>query len=224
MLCRMDVPCEFKMDEYRGEIVGLGSTFGNIDLVGDVIEKGAFERSIAEFSSGEKFIAMLDHHKLDSPVGIWQSIKESDRGLEVSGKLSMKVGRAKELAALAADGALGGLSIGFVTKDSRIDRDRNIRYITEIDLREISLVSTPANPKAQIEAVKMPDVGAIESRRDFEQALVIHLGLSRNAAKSIAVNGWKSQAREEQDEIDGSDLRDAVERLKALTGALSFNS
>lgn len=216
MLCRMDMACEFKMDQEQGEIIGLGSTFGNIDLAGDVIEKGAFQRSVAEFGSGERFVAMLDHHKMDAPVGRWVRIAESERGLEVTGKLSMRVGRAQELAALAADGALGGLSIGFVTKDSRIDPDRNIRYITEIDLREISLVSIPANPKAKIEAVKMDVADEISTERDFERALVLHLGYSRRQAKAITAAGFKSSVRDERDEIDADALRDAVEGFKRL--------
>ena len=80
---------------------------------------------------------------------------------------------------------------------------------------ETSLVAMPANPQAVIERVK--DVNDITSKRDFERALVEVLGFSRNAAKGIAARGYVDDARDEPSDTVLTDLREAVDALKALT-------
>ena len=40
------VPLQIKKLEDSGEFVGLASTYGNVDLGGDVIERGAFTNTI----------------------------------------------------------------------------------------------------------------------------------------------------------------------------------
>ena len=215
MAYRVDLPAEIKMGAEEGVIIGLASTFGNVDLDGDVIERGAFTKSLGRITSGERTMAMLDHHRMDRPIGKWTDYRETERGLEVTGKLTMGVERARELYALAKDGALGGMSIGFRTVKDRYDRDKGARVIEEVDLLEVSLVSIPANPSAKIEAVKMFD--RIETRVEFERALRDSLGFTANMAKSIAANGWKGgEARNEPSDVSAEELRKAVEVLKEL--------
>jgi HK97 family phage prohead protease len=220
MAFRIDLPAEIKLavDVGEGVITGLASAFGNVDLHGDTIAPGAFTKALQKVNSGERKVAMLDHHRMDAPVGKWTQFRETDRGLEIQGRLTMGVNRARELYELAKDGALGGLSIGFRTVKDRMDQDRKTRIIEEVDLFEVSLVSIPANPMAKIEAVKLAP--EIETRRDFERALREHFGFTANQAKSIASGGWRGEARDEPSDCDLSELRKAVEGLKALSGAL----
>jgi len=171
-----------------GVFTGLASMFGNKDLHGDVIQKGAFTKSLARMKSEGRRPAMLDHHRMDAPVGVWDTITETEKGLEAQGTLTMAVTRAAELHALAKAGALTGLSIGFRTIDEEFKN--GTRIIKEIDLWEISLVTMPANEEARIQDVK--HALNIQDKREFEQALRSQLGFSANAAKSIASSGWKS--------------------------------
>lgn len=226
-MLRLDMPAEIKADgQTVGEIRGLASTFGNTDSYGDVIEPGAFAKSLArrKADTNASPIAMLDHHRMDSPIGKWTHIEETERGLEVVGKLTMDVQRAKELYALAKDGALGGLSIGFRTVADRIDRQRQVRIIEEIDLLEVSLVSIPANEQAKIEHVRLAP--EIATKREFERALVEQLGFSRNAAKSIAARGFMDDDLRDGalSEDDLTDLRDAAAGFKALAEAAARRS
>lgn len=210
---KINVPFDLTVKgDDRATIVGLASTFGNTDLTGDIIERGAFEKSIERIMSKGARLPMLDSHKVDSPIGVWTRLQETDAGLEVEGKLTVSVQRASEVRDLIDDGAIGGLSIGFISRSDYIDRERRARVIEEIDLKEISPVVFPANPEAGIAALKMAPM--IQSRRDFEGALVEHLGFSRNAAKSIASGGFMSDPRDEADDIDLSNLREAVASLK----------
>ena len=216
----LTMPLEAKLDgEQRNKISGLASTFGNIDQTGDVIERGAFEKCLKRCRETGRKIVMLDHHKMDQPVGVWERLEETDNGLEVDGRLTMSVQRAAELRDLMADGAIDGLSIGFRAVDYYMDRVTGVRYLTEIDLREISLVSMPANEQARVTGLKAL-ASAIETKRDFERALINDLGFSRNAAKSIAARGFDGpDAREEPEPFDLADLRDAVAGLKRSLGS-----
>ena len=214
---RLQFECEIKADGGQGVIRGLASTFGGIDSYGDRIERGAFAGSVALIKSGKRKLAMLDHHNMSAPVGVWTSIRETERGLEVEGKLTLEVQRARELYALAKDGALGGMSIGFRSIRDEYDSAEKIRILKEIDLFEVSLVAMPANAEAVIESVRSAD--DIRTIRDFERALVSQLGFSRNAAKSIAADGFKGDARDEPP-ADLDNLRDAVAGLMALSAQL----
>lgn len=212
---KIDLPSSIKADGDTGTIIGLASTFGNVDHVGDIIAPGAFTAALDLIGRGERTVAMLDHHNQNSPIGRWDSLKQTERGLEVSGRLSMGVQRSRELFELAKDGALGGMSIGFRSKADEYDQATGIRTLKQIDLFEVSLVAMPMNPMAKIEIVKMS--GGIETIRDFEQALVSQLGFSRNAAKSIAAGGYRSDARDGPDNsAELADLLDAATALKTL--------
>jgi HK97 family phage prohead protease len=216
----LNIPLEIKLDgEQRNKISGLASTFGNIDQTGDVIERGAFEKCLKRCAQSGRKIVMLDHHKMDSPVGVWERLEETEAGLECNGRLTMSVQRAQELRDLMADGAIDGLSIGFRAVDYYMDRETGVRYLTEIDLREISLVSMPANEQARVTGLKAL-APAISTVRDFEHALINDLGFTRNAAKSIAAGGFKaSDVRDEPGAMDLADLRDAVASLKQSLGS-----
>jgi HK97 family phage prohead protease len=215
---RVDVPAELKMEgDEKSTIVGLASTFGNTDLTGDVIERGAFTKSLSAIQATGRKIPMLDSHDFKAPIGVWEKFEETEQGLIAEGKLTVSVQRAREVRDLIDDGAISALSIGFVTRRDEYDRERKVRIIKELDLKEVSPVVFPANPEARINALKMAP--AISDRREFEAALVDHLGFSRNAAKSIAARGFMSDPRDEADDLDLSDLREVVDGLKSRWSA-----
>ncbi len=57
-------------------------------------------------------------------------------------------------------GLLRGLSIGYIPKKIRYAAGGKIRVLEEIELKEISLVTFPANPKANVTWVKsVPSMG-----------------------------------------------------------------
>jgi HK97 family phage major capsid protein/HK97 family phage prohead protease len=132
-----------------GTITGLAWVFDKADRVGDVIERKSFNLS------GK--LPLLFGHDQNQPIGVWDSIVETDKGLEVKGRLLINdVQRAKEVHALIKEDALSGLSIGFVTQKSTV-RKGGGRTITALDLLEISVVSVPAHPDARIISAKADD-------------------------------------------------------------------
>lgn len=129
-----------------GIFAGYGSTSGNVDLGNDVVTKTAWD----SLCDGTEFPA-LDHHKQDSPLGLITVFKDST-GLRVRGQLNLDVQRAREVRSLMKQGALTGLSIGYQVRDSY--KAGGIRYLTKLDLLEVSVVTFPMNPKARITGVK----------------------------------------------------------------------
>ena len=66
------------IDEKMGIVKGYGSYFGNKDSDGDVIAKGAYQKTIQE--NGER-VRYLWQHKMDKPIGKIKEMYEDDKGL-----------------------------------------------------------------------------------------------------------------------------------------------
>jgi HK97 family phage prohead protease len=144
-------PLEVKLAADTGLLEGYASTFGNVDSYGDVIAPGAFMKSLAEHKSAGTMPALLWQHNADDPIGVWTDAREDERGLKVSGRLTLDTKRGAEARALVKDGALA-LSIGFQTRDSASENGR--RVLKDIKLWEISLVTFPMLSGARVTGVK----------------------------------------------------------------------
>lgn len=174
--CRLDL----RQVTASGSFEGYGSVFGNADLDNDIVERGAFKASLKE--KGPAGIKLLWQHDWRQPIGVYDEIREDDRGLYVKGRLLVgDVGQAREAHALLREGALDGLSIGFRTVKDLYDSDSRERTIIEADLWEISLVTFPANPEARVSAVKQ-----FTTVRQVEVALRDVFGLSQRQSKRAA--------------------------------------
>lgn len=151
-----DVACEFKLlkADTPGTIEGYGSVFNLIDRGGDVVMPGAFAKSIAELRRKGEPLPMLWQHDPRAPIGVWTDLAENDKGLKVKGELILDVPQASTAHALLKRGALKGLSIGFMTKEADVDRQTGARRLKRVDLWEISLVTFPMMPEAQLTGIK----------------------------------------------------------------------
>ena len=150
-----EFPLKLKSIEENGYFAGYASVFNVEDSHNDIILSGAFGSSLQKNRYG-KDIKLLWQHKSEEPIGIFTKVVEDEHGLFVEGKLLLEVQRAQEAYALIKNGALKGLSIGFIV--NQYDHDETgARVIYEADLWEISLVTFPANDHAQITAFKSMD-------------------------------------------------------------------
>ncbi len=168
--------------EADGTFSGYASLFGARDLGNDVVERGAFRKSLA--GRGVNGIRMLFQHDANQPIGAWEEIREDGRGLFVKGRLTLDVGKAREVHALMRGGGLDGLSIGFRTVRARKDADAGTRRILEADLWEISVVTFPMQPGARVANVKAKAAG--------EQVLAARV---RAAASGMRTNSLPLEGR-----------------------------
>lgn len=142
-----------------GVFKGYASIFNYVDAHGDVVCKGAFLRSLDRWQKKGAWPKMLWQHAHDQVVGVWTNMREDESGLFVEGKLLLDVEKAREAYALLQSKAIDNLSIGFRVKQSIPGRfgTRDVTYLHEIDLMEVSLVTFPANEEARILSVKSDD-------------------------------------------------------------------
>ena len=134
--------------------MGYASTFGNVDQVGDIIESGAFKKSIRERGpKGSNQIKVLWQH--NEPLGIPLEMYEDEKGLYVEGKVS-KTRLGDEALELMKDGVVDKMSIGFSIPKGKMEWDdkTGVRKIKEVKLFEFSPVTFPANEQASITGMK----------------------------------------------------------------------
>lgn len=228
----MQVPVEIKlledMDDGFFRFEGLASTFGNIDLVDDIVERGAFVDSLSE-----KMPKILWQHDMFEPIGMPEVAKEVEAGLFVVAKLPKDDTLVKgRVIPQMRVGSITEMSIGFRVKEFSID-EKGIRRLEKVDLKEISLVTFPANPLATVtgfkdEAIEM--VGAekakeINTKRDFEKCLRESGVFTKDAACILAKffhGEHENEAKDDGDEDANSEKsEEEIANLKALT-ALSL--
>lgn len=135
-----------------GEFTGYASNFGVLDSHREIVNSGAFSKSLAARPAQK--VKMLRSHDQSTPIGVWTLLEEDGIGLKASGRLILDTALGRETHALMKAGALDGLSIGFRTVRDRMDRTKGARILEEVDLWEISVVTFPSNPQSTVTAVK----------------------------------------------------------------------
>jgi hypothetical protein len=202
-----------------GTFSGYGSVFGNVDSYKEIVAPGAFAKSLETLASTDDPLPVLWQHDPEKPIGLYTELKEDDRGLLVSGKLLMNhVTLAREAYALMKARVVKGLSIGYYVRGDSYDEKTGVRTLNEVDLREISVVTFPANEQAQVENVKtaltnMLKAGQLPAIKDFEDFLR-EAGFSKTQAAFIANNGLSKLHRGEPDGTKGEDVLAALRGFK----------
>lgn len=187
-----DATAEFKFADaetmQRGEFEGYASTFGNVDLGGDVVERGAFTETLKKRAPAD--IALFFNHKsLGVPIGDWVEMRENDRGLVVKGRIDLEDPEGRRVHNAMAKGRLRGLSIGYRVTPGGSEMVRGVRRLKSLELHEISVVTSPMNTRAQMSRVKAAfDLDAMDAKdwREIEAAFRMN-GYSRaDAVKAVA--------------------------------------
>ena len=138
-------------DESTGEFSGYAAVFGNRDSGNDIIEKGAFAKTIVEDFNRIKILAL--HNDCWLPVGRPIELREDDRGLFIKGKIS-DTSMGRDIRTLLKDGVLSELSIGYDAIDFDYDSKTDTRHLRRIKLWEVSIVTWAMNEQARINEVK----------------------------------------------------------------------
>jgi len=200
---------EIKAESNKGIFTGYGSIFGNEDQGNDIMQKGAFTKSLVNRPVSK--VKMLYQHKTDEPIGVFTDMYEDSKGLFVKGQLAMGTQKGREAYELLKMGALDGMSIGFRAdpeKQGYNENKRGVRTLKEVDLMEISLVTFPMNESALIETVK----GNAKNIREWEKILREAGNLSRTEAK-IGAKALSESLSQRDAGGDSQQLADLINKV-----------
>ena len=173
---------EFELENYdeeEGVFSGYGAVFSNIDSGGDIIEPGAFTKTIAEGVGRVKILS--GHNEALLPIGIPVELREDAKGLYIRGKIS-DTALGRDVKTLIKDGVLCELSIGYDPIQFEYDAE-GIRHLREVKLWEISVVTWAMNDQAIITGYKADDTAARMKAEAFEVASDIKAGRKISAAR-----------------------------------------
>jgi len=193
---------QFKADDFdeeQGIFSGYGAVFGNVDSGGDIIEPGAFTKTIAEGWERVKILAL--HNDSWLPIGKPIELREDSNGLYIKAKIS-DTSMGRDIKVLLKDGVLCELSIGYDPVAFDYDKDTGIRHLREIKLWEVSVVTWAMNPEATIS-----DYKSARAVTDGVEAIVKEAAAEVKAGRKISAGRLKS-------------LQEASASMKTATKAL----
>ncbi|GMO57751.1 MAG: HK97 family phage prohead protease [Rickettsiales bacterium] len=136
---------ELKYFNNVGKFCGYASIFNIEDCYNDIIIPNAFKNTLLE----NKDIKLLWQHDITKPIGYFNIIKEDNIGLYVEGQILLDTIEGKSAFNMIKTKAVNGLSIGFFAVDFDYTKSKK-RILKEIELKEISIVTFPANKHSKI--------------------------------------------------------------------------
>lgn len=138
-----------------GEFVALASVFGNVDRGGDVVQPGAFTRSIEDWKGTGRRVPLHYNHDPDEIIGDIDEMRETDEGLEVSGHIDLDEKLGQKIWKSLKRGRIG-FSFGFLTTKSR-EREDGGKDLLELDVFEVSVTAQPMNNRTRVLSTKSFD-------------------------------------------------------------------
>jgi len=214
---RKDAAVDLQAAVKTGVIEGYASLFNVVDSGGDIVAPGAYRASLERLAAEDRKIKMLWQHDPNAPIGIWDDVREDDKGLYVKGRVIQDVTKGREALKLIEAGAVDGLSIGYRTINAHKDENGR-RILQKVELWEVSIVTFPMLPSATIasktdvpkEIVERLKAGDRLTEREFEK-LAKGVGLSNSQAERAARVHLKGQ---------GEPVEAATEAEKFFTALL----
>lgn len=155
---------------------GYASVFGNKDDGGDIMQYGAFTKTILE---NMRRIKVLYMHSMFDLIGKPLRLNEDSKGLEFEAFVSDTI-LGKDVMTLINDKVITDMSIGYERVKSDYDEVTNTRTLKEVKLWEISPVTWGMNELAGIKGRFdfLSNYGMIKKEVDRLEALIKGAGLT----------------------------------------------
>ena len=193
---------DFKAESNDGTFSGYGSVFGVVDSYGEIVAPGAFEQSLKDLRRLKRTLPVLWQHQTGNPIGNWTALKEDDRGLAGDGELWLEDAPQAKIAYKGLrTRSITGLSIGYYVRAYEVSDLEDGGYqitLTDVNLVECSIVTSPANDEARVEAVKAKLARGEEPTLAEVEKILREAGFSRSRATAIVASGVK-QSRSESE-------------------------
>lgn len=178
-------------DLKAGEFVAIVSVFDNVDLGGDRIVKGAFDRTIKEWQAKGDPLPIIWSHEWDNPqahIGYAdpKNIRETDAGLEIKAQLDVDRPFAEQVSHLLKSRRVTQFSFGYFAKDFETVDDAEfgkVRELKDVDIFEAGPTLLGMNPATQL----LEAASLLKEKKDGEAMadLLAHQLLEYQALEGI---------------------------------------
>ena len=187
-------------DDGGVNIKGSAST-NALDRAGDIIQPDAWTKGGLENYKGNPII--LFNHDYNKPIGRATDLSVTDKGLDISAKISKAAG---DITQLVKDGVLGAFSVGFRCKDSEYMTETDGYKIKDAELFEVSVVSVPCNQNATFGLAK-----SFDSMDDYRKYQSEFLKANSTAAADAVKIEQPSEEKSSSTETDMSEKKESPE-------------
>ena len=181
-------------------IKGSAST-NALDRAGDIIESEAWTKGGLENFKSNPII--LFNHDYNKPIGRATGLEVTDKGLDITAKISKAAG---DITHLVKDGVLGAFSVGFRCKDSEYMVESDGFKIKDAELFEVSVVSVPCNQGATFGLSKSFD--SMDEYRKYQKEI---LQANSTAAADAVKIEQPSEEKSSSTETDMSEEKKSPE-------------
>lgn len=167
-----------------GEFVAIVSAFGNEDSQGDIVEKGAFTKTLSEWTAKGRPIPVVWAHQFQDPdnfLGEYVAAEEIDAGLRLKGVLDLSHPKSARVHKLMKSGLIVEFSISGLVRDYELiekddDEDDFFGWFTpmrikDIDLWEAGPCFKGANANTELLSVKGRTLGDMISVERLEESM-----------------------------------------------------
>lgn len=203
-----------------GEVLAYASTFDRVpDSYGDVVARGAFAKTLADWQASGNPIPLLFGHRTDDPrmnLGAVIEAEEDERGLKIRARFDDENEIAQYTRKLVKEGRLTKLSFAYDTLDAApvvLEDGTRANELRELKLYEVSLVPIPANELTEVIEAKDGE------HADIVEALAEDASVSDadDVAEPVA-KGDEAEVKAPADEVDDalSTIAQLADRLDSI--------
>ena len=201
-----------------GQFTGYASAFDNTDSYGDVVQPGAFKKTLEEWAEKEATIPVLWGHDMNDPfanIGGVLSAEEDEAGLKVTAQLDMDNPTAVQVYRLLKGRRIDTMSFAYSVRDSE-EKD-GLNYLKDLKVYEVSVVHVPANDQARVLAVK--DAAGALVKADLSEDNVAALREARDSINSVLSSLEDDEGEEGAPASDEDQEKQASGEHEAKSGA-----
>lgn len=200
---------------------GLAAAY-SLDLGGDIIVPGAFEKTLAYWEQKGFSIPLLNQHQyyngIHDVLGSMVEAEERPEGLWAKFEVSQGA-NGDLLLDHIQNKRLNGLSIGYQPVEYEINNDTGVRTLKEIRLKEVSAVIWPMNEDAVIDASSVKSAASEMSDDELRESLEALTAEAKARDEKANPKLPQEKAEELRARLTSSRLRSLLSRTSGQNSA-----
>ena len=214
---------QLKADE-TGKIAGFFSTYEKTpDSYGDIIEPGAFTKTIEKRKESGHPFPLCWNHDFSSVIGVVDTIEEKENGPYIEASF-LDTALAQDVRKMVQSGAVYQFSFAYDVLKSRepnAEEKSNgvLNVLQELEVFEVSVVTVPANQNAVVTDIKSAIEAEVKAGRrnnkSDEETIQQIIKLAQSLLETKEESEDKPETEEEQEEKATPEVNEASEEQKA---------